>query len=54
MGELSRWVIQSGPAELRIVLTLINGLKRRGGGLGIAAICSGGGQGDAVLIRVDG
>ena len=27
-------------------------LKRRGGGLGIAAICSGGGQGDAILIEV--
>ena len=43
-----------GASGARIVLTLINGLKRRGGGLGIAAICSGGGQGDAVLIRVDG
>ena len=43
-----------GASGARIVLTLINGLKRRGGGLGIAAICSGGGQGDAVLIRVNG
>ncbi|RAP74953.1 acetyl-CoA C-acetyltransferase [Paenibacillus montanisoli] len=43
-----------GASGARIVLTLINGLKRRGGGLGVAAICSGGGQGDAVLIRVDG
>jgi acetyl-CoA C-acetyltransferase len=31
---------------------VINQLRRRGGGLGIAAICSGGGQGDALLIRV--
>src|SRR5699024_9507679 len=36
----------------RIVLTLIHELKRRGGGLGVAAICSGGGQGDAMLIEV--
>ncbi|MFC5448476.1 acetyl-CoA C-acetyltransferase [Paenibacillus aestuarii] len=36
----------------RIILTLIHELRRRGGGFGIAAICSGGGQGDAVLIRV--
>lgn len=43
-----------GASGARIVLTLIHSLKRRGGGLGIAAICSGGGQGDAVLIRVDG
>jgi len=27
-------------------------LKRRGGGIGIAAICSGGGQGDAIMIEV--
>ncbi|MHB8357525.1 MAG: hypothetical protein ACYDDQ_12640, partial [Vulcanimicrobiaceae bacterium] len=32
--------------------TVINQLRKRGGGLGIASICSGGGQGDAVLIRV--
>jgi len=37
----------------RLVGTVINQLRARGGGLGIAAICSGGGQGDAVLIRVD-
>ncbi|MFC5649308.1 acetyl-CoA C-acetyltransferase [Paenibacillus solisilvae] len=43
-----------GASGARIVLTLINGLRHRGGGYGIAAICSGGGQGDAVLIRVDG
>lgn len=41
-----------GASGARIVLTLIHELKRRGGGLGIAAICSGGGQGDAVLIEV--
>lgn len=41
-----------GASGARIILTLIHELKRRGGGLGIAAICSGGGQGDAVLIEV--
>ncbi|SFJ52145.1 acetyl-CoA C-acetyltransferase [Paenibacillus sp. UNC496MF] len=43
-----------GASGARIVATLANGLRRRGGGLGIAAICSGGGQGDALLLRVDG
>lgn len=43
-----------GASGARIVMTLVNGLRRRGGGLGIAAICSGGGQGDALLLRVDG
>ncbi|WP_181347768.1 acetyl-CoA C-acetyltransferase [Thalassobacillus sp. CUG 92003] len=41
-----------GASGARIILTLIHELKRRGGGLGIAAICSGGGQGDAVLLKV--
>lgn len=41
-----------GASGARIILTLAQELKRRGGGLGIAAICSGGGQGDAVLIEV--
>ncbi|UJL46013.1 acetyl-CoA C-acetyltransferase [Virgibacillus sp. NKC19-16] len=41
-----------GASGARIILTLIHELKRRGGGLGIAAICSGGGQGDAMLIEV--
>ena len=41
----------SGP---RIVLTLIEELTQRGGGIGVAAICSGGGLGDAVVVRVDG
>lgn len=42
-----------GASGARIVLTLAYELKRRGGGLGIAAICSGGGQGDAILIEVE-
>ncbi|SFB26032.1 acetyl-CoA C-acetyltransferase [Lentibacillus halodurans] len=41
-----------GASGARIILTLIHELKRRGGGLGIAAICSGGGQGDAMLVEV--
>ncbi|MGZ3543243.1 MAG: thiolase family protein [Vulcanimicrobiaceae bacterium] len=41
-----------GASGARIVATTIHQLRRRGGGLGIAAICSGGGQGDAVLIEV--
>ncbi|MCM3489722.1 acetyl-CoA C-acetyltransferase [Alkalihalophilus marmarensis] len=41
-----------GASGARIILTLAHELKRRGGGLGIAAICSGGGQGDAILIEV--
>jgi len=42
-----------GASGTRILLTLIYELKRRGGGLGIAAICSGAAQGDAVLVKVD-
>ncbi|MGW0808765.1 acetyl-CoA C-acetyltransferase [Nonomuraea sp. NPDC002799] len=41
-----------GASGARIVLTLAYELKRRGGGLGAAALCGGGGQGDALLIRV--
>jgi acetyl-CoA C-acetyltransferase len=41
-----------GASGARIVATLIHQLRRRGGGLGIAAICSGGGQGDAILVKV--
>jgi acetyl-CoA C-acetyltransferase len=41
-----------GASGGRIVATMINELHRNGGGLGLAAICSGGGQGDALLIEV--
>lgn len=41
-----------GASGARIVYTLAVELQKRGGGLGIAAICSGGGQGDAVLVEV--
>ncbi|HZG80792.1 MAG TPA: acetyl-CoA C-acetyltransferase [Brevibacillus sp.] len=42
-----------GASGARIIIHLAYELKRRGGGLGIAAICSGAAQGDAVLIKVD-
>jgi acetyl-CoA C-acetyltransferase len=42
-----------GASGARIIITLIHELKRRGGGIGIAAICSGGGQGDAIMVQVD-
>ena len=35
----------------RLLTTLVHGLRRLGGGLGLAAICSGGGQGDALLLE---
>ena len=41
-----------GASGARIIGALALELKRRGGGLGVAAICSGGGQGDAIIIRV--
>ena len=40
-----------GASGGRIVGTLVHELRRNGGGLGLAAICSGGGQGDAVLVE---
>ena len=41
-----------GASGGRILGTMVYELRRNGGGLGLAAICSGGGQGDAVLIEV--
>jgi acetyl-CoA C-acetyltransferase len=41
-----------GASGNRLVLTLLHELRRRGGGLGAAALCGGGGQGDALLVRV--
>jgi acetyl-CoA C-acetyltransferase len=41
-----------GASGARILGTMIYELRRNGGGLGLAAICSGGGQGDALLIEV--
>ena len=42
-----------GASGARIIATLVHELRRRGGGYGCAAICSGGGQGDAIILRVD-
>lgn len=41
-----------GASGSRIVLTLLHELRRRGGGMGAAALCGGGGQGDALLVQV--
>ncbi|HEX5614724.1 MAG TPA: acetyl-CoA C-acetyltransferase [Acidimicrobiia bacterium] len=40
-----------GMSGTRLVLTMINELRRRGGGTGAAALCGGGGQGDAAIVR---
>ena len=42
-----------GMSGARIIGSLVLELNRRGGGLGVAAICSGGGQGDAIIVRVN-
>ena len=36
----------------RMIITLVHELRRRGGGIGVASMCAGGGQGGAVLIEV--
>jgi acetyl-CoA C-acetyltransferase len=41
-----------GASGARIIGTLVYELRRRGGGIGCAAICSGGGQGDAIIVEV--
>jgi acetyl-CoA C-acetyltransferase len=41
-----------GMSGTRVVLHVANELKRRGGGTGVAALCGGGGQGDALIVRV--
>jgi acetyl-CoA C-acetyltransferase len=43
-----------GATGARLVVTLINALRHRGGGIGAAALCGGGGQGDAIVLKVDG
>ncbi|HEX4531380.1 MAG TPA: acetyl-CoA C-acetyltransferase [Acidimicrobiia bacterium] len=40
-----------GMSGTRVVLTLVNELRRRGGGIGAAALCGGGGQGEAAIVR---
>ena len=41
-----------GASGARLIITLINELTRRGGGIGMAAICSGTAQGDAIILQV--
>jgi acetyl-CoA C-acetyltransferase len=41
-----------GASGARIALHLVHELQRRGGGLGAAGLCGGGGQGEALIIRV--
>jgi acetyl-CoA C-acetyltransferase len=41
-----------GASGARITITLINALRHRGGGIGAAALCGGGGQGDALIVKV--
>jgi acetyl-CoA C-acetyltransferase len=41
-----------GMSGTRVLLTVVNELRRRGGGLGAAALCGGGGQGDAAIVKV--
>ncbi|MBN2168611.1 MAG: acetyl-CoA C-acetyltransferase [Actinobacteria bacterium] len=43
-----------GASGARITMALVNELKRSGGGLGAAGICGGGGQGDAIIVKVEG
>jgi acetyl-CoA C-acetyltransferase len=40
-----------GASGNRLALTLLTELRRRGGGVGVAALCGGGGQGDALVVR---
>lgn len=43
-----------GATGARLIVTLVNALRHRGGGVGAATLCGGGGQGDAIVLRVDG
>jgi acetyl-CoA C-acetyltransferase len=43
-----------GCTGARLTVSLIHELQRRGGGTGVAALCGGGGQGDAIVYRVNG
>jgi acetyl-CoA C-acetyltransferase len=43
-----------GATGARLVVTLVNALRNRGGGIGAATLCGGGGQGDAIIVKVDG
>ncbi len=43
-----------GATGARLVVTLVNALQNRGGGIGAATLCGGGGQGDAIILKVEG
>ena len=43
-----------GATGARLVVSLVNALRHRGGGIGAAALCGGGGQGDAIIVKVAG
>lgn len=43
-----------GATGARLIVTLVNALRNRGGGIGAATLCGGGGQGDAIVLRVAG
>ena len=40
-----------GASGARLVVTMLYELRRRGGGVGVAGLCAGGGQGEAVVVR---
>lgn len=42
-----------GATGARLVVTLVNALRHRGGGIGAATLCGGGGQGDAIILKVE-
>jgi len=42
-----------GMSGARLVVHLVHELRRRGGGIGVAGLCGGGGQGDAIVVRVE-
>jgi acetyl-CoA C-acetyltransferase len=42
-----------GATGARLVVTLVNALRHRGGGIGAATLCGGGGQGDAIVVKVE-
>ena len=41
-----------GATGARLIVSLVNALRQRGGGVGAATLCGGGGQGDALIVKV--
>jgi|GEM_PF-1007859 len=48
----ARSVTRRGQRRARVLVTLVHELRRRGGGIGVAAMCVGGGMGSATVIEV--